>query len=70
VSLLYIAKNEDKLVKFETALGHLHENLRDVLKYFKLVSTSGFKERTNFFSDFLLLAEHLKASLINNKLNI
>ena len=70
MSLLYITKNEDKLAKFEVALGHLHENLRDVLKYFKLVSTSGFKDRANFFNDFLLLADFLKMNLINNNLNI
>jgi len=68
VSLLYITKNEDKLGKFESALNHLHENLRDVLKYFKLTSTSGYKERATLFHDFLILADYLRGNLINNKL--
>lgn len=70
MSLLYITKNEDKLTKFETALGHLHENLRDVIKYFKLTSTSGFNEKANFFNDFLLLSDYLKSNLINNGINL
>ncbi len=70
MSLLYITKNEDKLGKFEYVLAYLHEDLRDVLKYFKLRSSSGFKEKANFFNDFLILSDYLRNNLLNNRLNI
>lgn len=50
-------------MKFEFALKHLHINMREVLKYFKLTSTSGCQEKANFYNDFIILAEYMKNTM-------
>ena len=66
--MAYSTKAEDKLLKFEYALRHLHINMRDILKYFKLTSTSGCQEKANFYNDFIILAEYMKNNLKTNSL--
>ena len=70
MNLIFLSSNDEKFSKFESALVHLHDNLRDLLKYFRLTSISGYKEKANIYNDFLILAEFLKNSLINVNLNL
>ena len=59
-------KNEEKLTKLEYALKYLHIDMRDVLKYFKMTSTSGCQEKANFYNDFIILAEYMKNTMKTN----